>query len=166
MKRKTRVYYNSDKDTWSADDREKFVPVNMMLSESSVSADVSADASVSDVGLRIRKDDIERKKKMEVAQRKHILHMQKEASDGKLSKIVSRGLGKNVNVKKGSINNRDELYDDSIMPGSEYEKDVIEDYSDVFYERLRPNRDVNKDGVINEADVEVTSGSKTMESYL
>ena len=126
----------------------------------------------------MRDEQIDKSKKIDeafdVGARKFRLQRSKSRENKEIQKIVSDGLGHKVDIEGGflgsyglpCVSNSDELYDDGLNE-KEYKEAVIRDYAKAA-ESVRevPKVDTNGDGKVDEDDVEMTPGMKTLMKYM
>ncbi len=182
------VFHNNDSDTWVNDTNEQ---LSIMPGTQAYKAYVEQRKSEQDGqdlkdkvdgNADARQQEKERKNKEEelndaysVANRKFRRRMSKSVQDKEIQRIVDNGLGKHVSIFGniwaklgfGGKSNQDELYDDGIS-ADEYKKAVISDYKSDLKEAMTelPDVDYDHDGDIDEDDIVLTPGMRTMSKYM
>lgn len=175
-KRKMNVYYNSGTDTWSNDSNTQpyIKPGTGAYKAYSFDKDNNTEDDIVEDNVK----EIDSKSEAvdhayDVANRKFRRKMSKERQNSEVKTIISHGLGKSVNITGGLLSkvgltptNEDELYDDGISD-KEYKKEVIRDYASDLAEVMHTaDKDNDHDGDIDENDVIITPGMKTMAKYM
>ena len=181
-KRREKVYYNSDTDTWSNDSHEQ--PYLMPGTESyKAMQEVQEKQENKKKGDEfheqleienesLREDQLSKSELLNeaynVGNRKFRRRRSKERQNKKIEKIIEQGLGQDVDIKGGTSaafnaptakSCNDELYNDSISE-KDYKKEVIKDYKHDFEEIVHEDKD--NDG--NED--EWTPGMRKMARYM
>ena len=174
--RSKRVYYNSDTDTWSDDGREQMQrkPESMMVDHdpSVAKEDKAKQADTFHEELEEtnegryrgrKKRNIEADKGEKEGSRKYRRYMSKDVQSKTVQKIAEDGLDRHVSRNEF----QDELFDDGVS-SKEYKKDALQDYESEFNARASelPDTDRDKDGDIDEDDIEFTPGMRKMAKYM
>lgn len=176
-KKKTRVYYNSDTDTWSNDAMEQpyLMPgtqsyeayQEQQAKDSPDNPDDDFHAALEDANEEYREEQVEEDEALEKAtresKRKYRRYMSKEVQRKKAEKIIEEGLGRDIPSRDFS----DELYDDGVS-GDKFIHEAAVDYKHEFEEKTReiPDIDTDKDGDVDEDDAYMTPGMKKMARYM
>lgn len=181
-KRRDKVYYNSDTDTWSNDSHEQ--PYLMPGTESYKAMQEVQDKQeekrkgddfhedLENSNEQLREEQLSKSELLNeaynVGNRKFRRRRSKERQNGKVERIVEKGLGHDVDIKGGAAaafnvptatTCNDELYNDAISD-KDYKKEVIKDYKREFEEIVHEDKD--NDG----KDDEWTPGMKKMARYM
>lgn len=187
-RRKSKVYYNNETDTWSNDSGEQpyLMPgtesyeayqASLLEKENQKNGDEFHD-DLERTNESLRASQLKKSKKIDdafnVGNRKFRRQRSKARKNKEIEKILSEGLGHKVDIEGGllghyglpCISNSEELYDDS-LDAREYENAVIKEYEkEAKAIRDVPNVDVNGDGKVDENDIEMTPGMKTLMKYM
>lgn len=181
-RRKEKVYYNSDTDTWSngAMEQPYLMPGTASYEAMQEANQIQMEKKQGDefheeleehnekVRSRLIAKGKAVKDAFDTSQQKFKNQRAKERMNDEIEDILEDGLGKDVNVDGGLAGAfniplvktcDDELYDDSITPG-EYKKAVIRDYEKDFADVCKDDKD--HDG---EED-EWTPGMKKLSRYM
>lgn len=175
--RKTRVYYNSDTDTWSNDTHEQpYLMPGTQSYEAYQEQQLKDDPNQPDDEFHKNleednedyreeqvQEDKEFEKKSEVTRRKYRRYMSKEVQRKAAEKIIEDGLERDIPTRDFS----DELYDDGVS-GDKFVHEAAVDYKHEFDEKTRevPEVDNNGDGKVDEDDAYMTPGMKKMARYM
>ena len=176
-KRKSRVYYNSDTDTWSNDANEQpylmpgtqsyeaYVEQQKESSPSKPDDEFHQELEMDNEDYREEQvnEDKSFEKESQDMRRKSRRYMSKEVKRKEAEKIIEEGLGRDIPTREFS----DELYDDGVSADKFIHESAV-DYKAEFEEKARevPEVDTNKDGQIDEDDAYMTPGMKKLSRYM
>lgn len=170
-KRKEKVYYNSDTDTWSNGTMEQPYLMPGTASYEAYQeknqeqlAKKQGDAFHEELELHnegIRDDQLEKSKLIDdafhIGNRKFRRQRSKERLNSDVEKIIEDGLGHQTN----KVKRNKKVYDDGIND-EQYAKKVVRDYKSEFENLCQ--QDNNNDGKVDEDDW--TPGMRKMSKYM
>lgn len=170
-KRKEKVYYNSDTDTWSNDSNEQpylmpgtasyeaYQAKNQEQLEKKIGDDFHHELEAHNES--IRDEQLEKSKLIDdafhVGNRKFRRQRSKERLNSDVEKIIDDGLGHGA----AKIKHNENVYDDGVND-KQYAKKVVRDYKSEFENLCQ--QDNNNDGKVDEDDW--TPGMRKLSRYM
>ena len=170
-KRKAKVYYNNEIDTWSNDSGEQPYLIPGTEAYNAYQARLKTEELQSDDEPQLESDEdvdeidscnVDSNDIFAVSNHKFRRQQSKVRHNDEIQKIVNNGLGYSAK----DLSKSDEVYDDGLNE-KEYKKAVISNYKkEADKVREIPTVDNNGDGKIDKNDVEMTPGMKHLMKYM